>query len=81
VYSQDGPSAYESDDALVLARVPKNRIRERAAYEFFVRLDDAGRPVWTREIARRGPVFRYSGRCQRSDAIYNPGLNFYSRPR
>jgi hypothetical protein len=77
VYSQDGPSAYESDDALVLARVPKNRIRERAAYEFFVRLDDAGRPVWTQEIARRGPVFRYSGRCQRSDAVYNPGLKRY----
>ncbi|MDX1980568.1 MAG: serine hydrolase [Bryobacteraceae bacterium] len=33
VYSQDGPSAYEADDQIVLARVPKDRIREKAAYE------------------------------------------------
>jgi CubicO group peptidase (beta-lactamase class C family) len=76
-YSQDGPSAYESDDALVLARVPQDRIRERDAWEFFERLDAAGSPVWTSDIARRGEVFRYPGRCQRVDAVYNPGLKRY----
>ena len=34
-YSQDGPSAYESDNGLALARVRKDRIRERAAWEFY----------------------------------------------
>src|SRR5574340_167112 len=75
-YSQDGPSAYESYDALVLARVPRKRIREREAYEFFVRLD-RGRPVWTRDIAKRGPVFSYPGACQRVDAVYHPALKRY----
>ncbi len=58
-YSQAGPSAYESDNAVVLARVPKGRIRERAAWEFFERLDPAGQPVWTGDVTRRGAVFAY----------------------
>ncbi len=76
-YSQDGPSAYESNDALVLARVPRKRIRDREAYEFFERLDPGGRPVWSMDIARRGPVFSYPGSCQRVDAVYHPVLKRY----
>jgi CubicO group peptidase (beta-lactamase class C family) len=76
-YSQDGPSAYESYDGVALARVPRSRIRDREAYEFFLRLDQHGRPVWTRDIAQRGPVFSYPGHCQRVDAIYHPVLKRY----
>jgi CubicO group peptidase (beta-lactamase class C family) len=76
-YSQDGPSAYESNDALVMARVPKGRIRDREAYEFFAGLDAAGKPRWTRDIEARGPVFRFPGHCQRVDAVYNPLLKRY----
>jgi CubicO group peptidase (beta-lactamase class C family) len=76
-YSQDGPSAYESYDGVALARVPRSRIRNREAYEFFVRLDENGRPVWTRDIARRGPVFSYPGHCERVDAVYFPALKRY----
>ena len=76
-YSQDGPSAYESDDHLVLARVPKDKIRERTAYEFFERLDAGGEPVWTAEITERGAVFSYPEKVQRVDAVFNPGLGRY----
>jgi CubicO group peptidase (beta-lactamase class C family) len=76
-YSQDGDSAYEANDTLVLSRVPKDRLRERDAYEFFARLDADGRPVWTRNLAERGPVFRFAGHCQRVDAVYNPLLKRY----
>jgi CubicO group peptidase (beta-lactamase class C family) len=76
-YSQEGGSAYESDDAVVLARAPLGRLRERASWEFFERVDDRGGPVWTRSLARRGAVFRYAGHCQRVDAVYNAGLKRY----
>jgi hypothetical protein len=76
-YSQDGPSAYESDNGLVLARVPKHRIRERAAWQFFERVDPAGQPVWTADMARRGPVFSYPANCRRVDAVYDPGIRRY----
>lgn len=76
-YSNDGPSAYESYDGMVLARVPRQRIRDREAYEFFVRLDERGEPVWTRDIDQRGHVFVNPKGCQRSDVVYNPGIKRY----
>ncbi len=77
VYSQDGPSAYESYDRVVMARVPKERIKSRAAYEFFKQLDSSGKPVWTSDIAERGAVFTHTGRCQRMDVVYSPGIKRY----
>ncbi len=77
VYSQDGPSAYAPSDGLVLARVPKGRILQRKAYEFFSHLDASGAPVWTRDIRRRGPVFTFPGHCQRVGAVYNPFCRRY----
>ncbi len=77
VYSSDGPSAYESYDGVVLGRVPRDRIRERGAYEFFVELDRDGIPAWTSEIAEHGPVFTYAGHCARLDAAYSPGIKRY----
>jgi hypothetical protein len=71
-YSQDGPSAYESDNGLILARAPKDRIRDRAACEFHT-----GDGQWSHDAARYEPVFRYPGNCQRVDAVYDPGLRRY----
>ena len=76
-YSQSGPSAYESDNGLLLARVPKDRIRERGAWEYFERIDDGGRAIWTRELARGGEVFHYPANCQRVDAVYDAGIRRY----
>jgi CubicO group peptidase (beta-lactamase class C family) len=76
-YSQDGPSAYESDNSLLLARVPKQHIRERSAWEFFQGVDAAGRPIWTADIARRGAVFSYPANCERVDTVYDAGIGRY----
>ena len=76
-YSQDGPSAYVAYDRVVMARVPKDRIRDRSAYEFFEKLDDAGQPAWTRDIDKRGAVFSHPGKCRRMDVVYNPALKRY----
>lgn len=76
VYSHDADSAYEPADRMVLARVPKNHIRERGAYEFFVRLNN-GSPVWSHDITERGAVFEHPGLCRRSGISYNAGLRRY----
>jgi hypothetical protein len=75
--SQSGPSAYESDDGVLLARAPAGRMQDRAAWEFFSGFDASGRPSWSGDIGARRPVFEYAGRCQRVDAVYNPGLRRY----
>ena len=77
IYSSDGPSAYEAYDQIALARVPREKICEGTAYEFFVSAESAGQAVWSGEIAQRGPVFSFPGNCQRLDAVYHPGLRRY----
>lgn len=77
VYSPDGPSAYEPDDQIVLARVPEHSIRERSAYQFFVRTDDSGAAIWSSDISERGRVFAYPGHCGRLDVVFNAGIGRY----
>ncbi len=77
VYSHDSDSAYQRADRMVLARVPKDRLREQAAYEFFQELDAHGLPVWTKAVSRRGAVLTSPGRCYRSTVSYNAGLKRY----
>jgi len=77
VYSPDAETAYEPADRMVLARAPKGRIAERAAYEFFKGIDDGGRPLWSKNIADRGAVFTHQGRCYRSGITFNAGLKRY----
>ncbi len=76
VYSPDADGAYRPADRMVLARVPKGRITERAAYEFFTGLDRR-RPLWSKEVGDRGAVFAYKGRCYRSGVTYDAGLRRY----
>ncbi len=75
--SHDNPSAYEPADRFILSRVPRDKITDRSAYEFFVRLDSDDNPVWTKDIRQRGAVFTNPGRCRRSGISYNAGLRRY----
>ena len=77
MYSPDTPSAYNETDHVVLIRVPKGQITNRAAYEFFKELDTDGNPVWTNDISRRGAVFIFAGGCNRLDVTYNTGIGRY----
>ena len=77
VYSLNSNSAYEPADEMVMARVPKDQIRNRSAYEFFKGPDAHDAPTWTKDIHQRGAVFRNPGLCYRGGVTYNPGLKRY----
>ncbi len=77
IYSHDDSSAYQPADRMVLARVPKDRIAEQEAYEFFQGLSGDGLPLWTADIVQRGAVFTHPGRCYRSSISYDAGLRRY----
>jgi hypothetical protein len=76
-YSHDGPRADTPADRFIPMRVPKDRLTERAAWEFFERRDAAGNPVWTATIGQRGAVFENQGACLRSAITYCAGLKRY----
>ena len=50
---------YSSTDGVLLARVPKNKILLRNAYEFFHGHDRTGNSVWTDDIEKASPSFRW----------------------
>ena len=77
LYSHDSNSAYEPADRMVMARVPKDKIRKRDTYEFFNGLDDWRQPMWTRDIREMKAVFINPGRCYRSGVSYNADLKRY----
>jgi hypothetical protein len=77
VYSQDSADAYLPADRMVLARVRRNRIKDRNSYEYFGGRDPMNKPAWTADIARRGAVFRHEGGCYRSGICYDAGLKRY----
>lgn len=63
-----------SGNRLHLARAPRNRLRERAAYEFFQELDAAGQARWVADPAKAGPVFVDPNGVTPGAVVYNPGL-------
>lgn len=76
-YSQDGPSAYEADDRVVIARVPREHVRQREAWEFFAGLGPDGSPRFSRSIEARKGVLENPGRVNRSEVVYDAGLDRY----
>ncbi len=77
LYSPDSDSAYVRTDRMVLARVPLDKIRERDAYEFFVKIGAGGEPQWSRDIKQRGAVFENAGACYRGGVSYDAALKRY----
>lgn len=75
--SQDSNTAYERADRMVLARVPKDQVRERNAYDFFTSLDANGAPQWSSDISKRGTIFTNPGNCYRSHMTYDAALKRY----
>jgi hypothetical protein len=75
--SHNGDDAYVPADDFVLTRVPKDKIMERAEYEFFVDLGCNNNPIWSANIDDRGSVFNHSGRALRSSMSYNAAIGRY----
>lgn len=64
---------------LSLARVPKDQIKNRSAYEFFAGLDSNNNPTWTSDVSQRQPAFvdNEGGLADSPAIIYNSRLNRY----
>mgnify|MGYP001059735896 CR=1 FL=1 len=77
VYSSDGESAYESYDGVALARAPRERITDAAAWEFLSGYSAGGEPVWSAQVADRIPVLSYPGHCRRLDVVFDPAQRRY----
>ena len=85
IYAPNG--LLEGDiNQLVLARAPKDRILERAAYEYFVARDENGVAIWSSDINERGAVHTFPTGWVNTNAhpyawhpsvVYNEPLGLY----
>lgn len=63
---------------IALMRVPKDKIMDRSAYEFFAGLDSSENPMWVRDIRFRRPVFADpNGVGWNTSVSHNPGIGRY----
>ncbi len=60
VYSPNG-TAEGTMNQLAMFRVPKDRVLDRASYEYFVRREPDGSATWSSDIADRGVVNTFPG--------------------
>jgi hypothetical protein len=85
VYSPNG-STEDTMNQLVMFRVPKDKLRRRVEYEFFVSREPNGGATWSRSIADRQPVHVFpAGWVNKFEhpyawhpsVVYDPGLGVY----
>jgi hypothetical protein len=76
IVSHDADTAYEVAERFVLARVPKGRLRERGAYEYFTEMVD-GEPRWGRDASTRSGILAPPNKCYRCTVSYDAGLKRY----
>ena len=73
--SQDNNDAYRHSLDVVLARIPRGRIADRSAYEFFAGTSSS--PAWTADITKRRPIFHDRNGTLRVSMSYNAPLGLY----
>ncbi len=74
ICSPDAEDAYTPADRFVLARVPADRIRSRAAYQFYAGLDNNGEPQWTTNLVSQCGILARRGACYRPSVTFNAPL-------
>jgi hypothetical protein len=67
----------DGSNSLYLARVPREKVREREAFQFFSGIDTHGQPMWNREFAPARPIFRDANGVAPSGMVYDPGLGCF----
>lgn len=65
-------------DKIFLARVPKENIKNKSAYEFLSAFDGNNNPVWNSDITKRKPIIYDPNGCSSVPRVsYNPGIKRY----
>lgn len=73
--AEDGNSYWENNDALLLGRVKKEQLQNRAAWEFFC--GSGNTPAWNADEQKARPVFSYYKMTGANHVCYNAGIGRY----
>lgn len=73
----DGRSYWENGDYILLGRVPRQKLLDRGAWEFWTGMDKSNQPSWSADDAKAEPVFRFPLMCGEDHVSYNTGIKRY----
>jgi len=83
IYSTEGAQA----NNLLLARAPKAQLGQRRRWEYFVKFDESGAPIWSSDLDKRGSIYVFPDRDPQGhrfgftswlpSVIWNEGLGLY----
>jgi len=73
----NSPCYWDNGDFILLGRVPKDQILNRAAWEFFNGADERNEPSWSKDGAQAKPIFYYHHMTGENHIVYNAGLKRY----
>lgn len=64
-------------NSLYLARVPREKVRQRDAFEFFGGIDTRGQTMWNQEFTLARPIFSDANGVAPGGMVYDPGLGCF----
>lgn len=70
---EDGVAAWSAGDVTYLARVPRRKILDRSAWEFYASVSHE-RQAWSKQLEDAQPVFRYPRKTGENEVVYHAGL-------
>ncbi len=76
----DGKSYWCNGDMLLLGRVHRKKLLERAAWEFYTGTDGKGQPAWDADDAKAKPIFEYYHMTGEDHITYCKALKRYILP-
>jgi hypothetical protein len=74
VYAISNDENWENGNHIFLARVPRDQVLEREAWEFYIGGRDAHNPQWSTEEAAARPIFSDPGHVGHPSMTYNAAL-------
>ncbi|MCS6846116.1 MAG: DUF4185 domain-containing protein [Anaerolineae bacterium] len=74
VYAISNDENWENGNHVFLARVPKDRVLDRSAWEFYLGGRDADNPQWTPDECAARPILSDPGHVGHPTMTYNAGL-------
>ncbi len=89
VYAYGMDTNWRAQQTLYLARVPKDKIQTRSAWEFFTGMDSNGDATWSTEITEKAPVLTddrllyqnvLGGGCEANAHVIGQGGVVYDAP-
>lgn len=77
LYGGKQPAPRETGGSVFLARVAREKVRERDAYQFFSGLDARSQTKWNPDFTLARPIFGDGHGAATGGMVYDPGLRCY----